>query len=423
MKKTIWLVICFSFCGQVSVRASQWYHTQRVFGPNELPLGTHAIYTDMYEDVFYMGTGTFEDSETSGSARIWRYHEGQWNFEQELTPAGADENLKYGVGAVLGDDICIFHSRAYDDENVLVSYQAHVFEFDGNRWTETQVITNPEVHPVYYYSYYLALDQDVFLMPGADGVFVYRRGEGGFEFEQKLVPFDDTSSMGFGSACKVTGDTCVVTSPHDETAEGMGSIYVYRFDGTRWQPERKISGFWPMDPRHYVYWLNLALSEDRCVVGAPSPCCGEPVPGKTLIYNRWDNWRLEQVLNPYNDDYGGSGYSISLNDDLLAVNSIDSDGTGDISMYRHNGSVWQRVGRIPSEEYAPVFVTHDNGEVIVGSVLWEGGWLSQTGTVRLDAWRECPTADVTGDCFVDLADFSVLAQEWLTGLHSWPWHW
>jgi sulfatase modifying factor 1 len=32
----------------------------------------------------------------------------------------------------------------------------------------------------------------------------------------------------------------------------------------------------------------------------------------------------------------------------------------------------------------------------------------------LPAWGQCPSADTTGDCFVDLSDFAILAGQWLT---------
>jgi hypothetical protein len=31
------------------------------------------------------------------------------------------------------------------------------------------------------------------------------------------------------------------------------------------------------------------------------------------------------------------------------------------------------------------------------------------------AFAGCPSADLTGDCFVDLEDFAVMAKQWLTG--------
>jgi hypothetical protein len=29
--------------------------------------------------------------------------------------------------------------------------------------------------------------------------------------------------------------------------------------------------------------------------------------------------------------------------------------------------------------------------------------------------RVCPTADLSGDCFIDFADFSIMAAQWLQG--------
>ena len=31
------------------------------------------------------------------------------------------------------------------------------------------------------------------------------------------------------------------------------------------------------------------------------------------------------------------------------------------------------------------------------------------------AFADCPSADLTGDCFVDYEDFAVVAVQWLTG--------
>ena len=35
--------------------------------------------------------------------------------------------------------------------------------------------------------------------------------------------------------------------------------------------------------------------------------------------------------------------------------------------------------------------------------------------VGMQVFAVCPSMDFTGDCFVDLADFAVLAEQWLTG--------
>ncbi len=35
-------------------------------------------------------------------------------------------------------------------------------------------------------------------------------------------------------------------------------------------------------------------------------------------------------------------------------------------------------------------------------------------------FAECPSADLTGDCFVDFEDFAVMASQWLTGVPNIP---
>ena len=33
----------------------------------------------------------------------------------------------------------------------------------------------------------------------------------------------------------------------------------------------------------------------------------------------------------------------------------------------------------------------------------------------MQVWGVCPSMDITGDCYVDLADFAVFAGQWMTG--------
>jgi len=44
--------------------------------------------------------------------------------------------------------------------------------------------------------------------------------------------------------------------------------------------------------------------------------------------------------------------------------------------------------------------------------LWNDGYGRELEEPTVSA---CPSADITGDCFVDIEDFTVLSAQWLTG--------
>ncbi len=59
--------------------------------------------------------------------------------------------------------------------------------------------------------------------------------------EQKLLP--DDGAQGFGQAVVIDGTTAVIGASSDDNANGnnAGSAYVFRFNGTNWVEEQKLT--------------------------------------------------------------------------------------------------------------------------------------------------------------------------------------
>jgi hypothetical protein len=131
------------------------------------------------------------------------------------------------------------------------------------------------------------------------------------------------------------------------------------------------------------------------------------------------------------DKVFGFGRCVAVDGDTLittALKIVPQDpyyADGIVYIYEYNGSTWFLNSRIQA--------TDSRQEVVFyGPFLWPvaidedmamlGAHGSMWGDGMTYIYRRCPTADVTGDCYVNLADFSVLAQQWLTGFHPWP-HW
>ncbi len=84
-------------------------------------------------------------------------------------------------------------------------------------------------------------------------VYTYKKNNTSWEFLQKITPDDGNPGDNFGSVAKIFGEYLFISSLGDE-AEGsanqnMGSVSVYKWDGTGWQYTQKLF----MDPLAPVF--------------------------------------------------------------------------------------------------------------------------------------------------------------------------
>ena len=73
---------------------------------------------------------------------------------------------------------------------------------------------------------------------------VYRFNGTAWRREQKLTAADPAEGDWFGSSVDIAGDVIVVGAHgNDDAGSYSGAAYVFRFDGTDWVEERKLTAF------------------------------------------------------------------------------------------------------------------------------------------------------------------------------------
>ena len=131
----------------------------------------------------------------SGSAYVFRYDGSDWVEEAKLTASdGAADDYFGGSVAISGDTAVV--GAVCDDDNGRNSGSAYVFRYDGSDWAE----------------------------------------------EAKLTASDGAAYDYFGCSVAVSGDTAVVgASDDDDNGLDSGSAYVFRYDGSDWTEEAKLT--------------------------------------------------------------------------------------------------------------------------------------------------------------------------------------
>ena len=115
---------------------------------------------------------------------------------------------------------------------------AYVFRFDGTRWTQ----------------------------------------------EAKLTASDGKAGDQFGNSVGISGDTVVVAAARAGRGVDRGAAYVFRFDGTSWSQEAKLTAS-DSENRDLFGW-SVGISDDQIVVGALKGDGGERDTGAAYVFQR-----------------------------------------------------------------------------------------------------------------------------------------
>lgn len=128
----------------------------------------------------------------------------------------------------------------------------------------------------------------------------------------KLVPPQVVAGERFGFALAADGDTLAVGAPDRQTWNaGFGAVYVYRFEGGRWQLVKRLAAPDPT-PQGWGFGYAVALEDDVLAVGWTFQSWG--YASSLVIYERDaggpDNWGLVQRFDDTTNARVGNAFEL-----------------------------------------------------------------------------------------------------------------
>ena len=321
-------------------------------------------------DVCVIGArGDDDNGDASGSAYVYRFDGSDWVYEAKLVASDGQVRDLFGWSVSVRGDVCIVGAKS-DSDNGVGSGSAYIFRYDGGEWIEEQKLTASDADFWDNFGVCVSMNTDVCLVGAlgndsyAGAAYVFRYTEPNWVQEAKLVAFDRAENDYFGESVAIDAGVCIVGAVgDDDDGDQSGSAYVFRFDGANWIHEAKLTAY---DATFYdLFGESVAINSNVCVVGAYLDGNGELYTGSAYIFRFEDpNWVAEDKLTAFDaeaDDF--FGLSVSL----------------------------------------------DSGNAVIGA----DGKDAYTGAAYVYNIVTCPTADLSGDCQVNLADLAVLVDEWL----------
>jgi hypothetical protein len=264
--------------------------------------------------------------------------------------------------STFGDTILI--GAHQDDDNGLGSGAAYVFRFDGANWVEEQKLTASDAAANDRFGTWVSIFEDTALI-GADGddddgvesgsAYVFRFDGSIWLEEQKLTASDASFSDNFGHSVSLSGDKALIGAEGaDDNRGGFGAAYVFRFDGTSWVEEQKLVA---SDDTPSFFAFSVSISGDTALVGAFGDDLNinhAALIGSAYVF-RFDgaNWVEEQKIpSPSLLDFHFFGGSVSISDDTALIGAYGSGSStfvgGQAYVFRFDGSDWAEEQRLES---------------------------------------------------------------------------
>ena len=263
----------------------------------------------------------------------------------------------FGWSVAVGDDKAVVGAIG-DQDNGFLSGSAYVFHYDGTAWVEEAKLTASDGVAGDQFGFSVALEGDTVVVGAVTGsVYVFRFDGAAWVEEVKLTASDGGPGESFGAAIALAGDTVLVGAARNgQNGVDSGSAYVFRFDGTGWVEEVKLT---PSDGAMYDrFGFSVALAGDTAVVGAISDSDNEVFAGSVYVF-RFDGavWVEEAELSASEGEtLDGFGVSVALAGDTLLVGAEGDDDkaseAGSAYVFRYDGTAWVEEAKITASDGA-----------------------------------------------------------------------
>jgi hypothetical protein len=297
-------------------------------------------YVDMNGDTAVVGS----DAE---SAYVFRLVNETWVEEEKLTSSVAGVGRRFGTAvSVSGDTVLV---GAFGG----TGGSAHVFRLYGATWVEEQVLTASDGMSDDQFGWSVCVRGDTAVVGarrdgnGMGSAYVFRFDGTTWVEEEKLTASDGGADDEFGYSCSMSGDTVLVGANKDDCAAGerCGSAYVFRFDGATWVEEQKLTASDAGADDEFA--RSVSLTGDAAVLGAFQDDCatGGADCGSAYVFRlNGTTWVEEQKLTASDSGAGDNfGAAVSIKADTVVVGAPDGEceagaNCGSVYVFRLSGT-------------------------------------------------------------------------------------
>ena len=252
--------------------------------------------------------------------------------EVKLTSDGLAEGDEFGRSVAINGDNAAVGASSDGSKGAV-----YLYKLRGQTYIEETKLTAPDSQGLGEFGRCVAFQgNQLFIgarfakvgeLDRAGAVYVYRKYQGSWHFEQKIISPNPENEDNFGRALAVQGGFLVVTArKENQNASDVGAAYTYAFKGGAWLYQAKITA---NDPQPGAYFgQSVALNGDLMAVGARNANTTDgKSAGAVYVFRRSGNeWsqiaRVSPAGGKNNDQYG---FTVAISGNVLVVGARRTD--------------------------------------------------------------------------------------------------
>lgn len=323
-------------------------------------------------DLAVIGAPSDDDNgDQSGSAFIYRWNGSHWIETAKLTASDGISYDYFGYAVSIHDEMVIIGAYR-DDDHGGASGSAYIFRFNGSSWQQEAKLLADDGAANDYFGRSVSIthhaltgheyaivgtygDDDYGSASGA--AYMFRFDGTSWQQESKLTASDGAGGHNFGYSVSVSGDLAIIGAYRDDDhGSSSGSAYIYRFDGESWQEEGKLTA---SDGAQSDYFgTSVSLDSETALVGASGNDDHGSYSGSAYIY-RFDgrNWLEEGKLTARDGaEFDNFGRAVELEDDRALIGAYGDDDNGNSSgsayLFEWDGTGWQEEFKLLASDGA-----------------------------------------------------------------------
>ena len=274
--------------------------------------------------------------------------QGQCQIQKFVSPDQFPEDIFGGAVGVHEDIAAIGNLLAFGGLGIVYVYR---YDLQSIQWFQEAELTSPEPDPEAQFGVRLAVhDQCIIVAAGmaagaepvSGAAYVYRREDGEWTCEAKLVASDGEGGDLFGWSIALDSDLAIVGARDDEV-DGMsqaGSAYVFRWTEGEWVEEARLHA--PEPEVYQLFGQSVAIRPDFALVGAHGADSGD---GAAFVFHReGGEWVFEAKLtepDPIGQDWLGYSVAVGGTPPVAAVGAPQDEGQdGAVYVFRRHAGQW-----------------------------------------------------------------------------------
>jgi hypothetical protein len=432
--------VCLSAAGPVQAGTS-WIEKQKLLASDSTALDEFGISVSISGNLAIVGARIDDDKGmNSGSAYIFTPNDidhNNWVQQAKLLASDGEAYDYFGWSVSISGDLAIA-GAARNDDNGENSGSAYIFKRDGTVWTQQAKLLASDSEAGDQFGVSVSISGDLAIVgapynddDGANSgsAYIFKRDGTVWTQQAKLTAADGAAGDYFGMSVSISGDSVIVGAwSDDDDGSSSGSAYIFSpndIDPNNWIQQQKLLAS-DGAAGDYFGW-SVFISRDLAIVGAYGDDDYGSGSGSAYIFTPNDinhsNWVQQQKLLAHdgsvNDNFG---VSVSISGDLAIVGAYHGDGhaidSGSAYIFRRDGASWAQQAELfasdgADQDYFAWSVSISGDSAIVGA-YGNDDYGNLSGSAYIFApcanWL---TADLSGDCFVDFADFAIMAAQWL----------